>query len=203
MAKYYYGVRKGRNIGIYNTWKECEENVRGYPGAEYKKFSNYEDALSFIEDKEEKEDLLEKKDIGDGEAIAYVDGSFNLGDFSYAYGIVFITTEGKELYNWKETEKDLVEMRNVAGEIRGAMEAMKIALEKDKKTLYIHYDYAGIENWAKGTWKTNKLGTKRYKEFYDSIKDKLDVKFIKVKAHSGVEYNEEADRLAKKALGIE
>ena len=38
MAKYYYGVRKGRNIGIYNTWKECEENVRGYPGAEYKSF---------------------------------------------------------------------------------------------------------------------------------------------------------------------
>lgn len=203
MAKYYYGVRKGRNIGIYNTWKECEENVKGYSGAEYKKFSTYEEALNFIEGQEEKEELFEEDDLGAGEAIAYVDGSFNLEDFSYAYGIVFITLDGKELYNGKEEDQELVEMRNVAGEIRGAMEAMKIALERDKRTLYLHYDYAGIENWAKGVWKTNKTGTRKYKEFYDSIKDKLNVKFIKVKAHSGVEYNEEADRLAKKALGIE
>lgn len=48
--------------------------------------------------------------------------------------------------------------------------------------------------------KTNKPGTRAYKEFYDSIKDRLDVRFIKVLAHSGVEYNEEADSLAKKEL---
>ena len=203
MTKHYYGVRKGRKIGIYTTWKECEENVKGYSGAEYKKFSTYEDALGFIGDDEKRAEIFEEKDLGDGEAIAYVDGSFSLKDFSYAYGIVFITSAGKELYNGKENDRELVEMRNVAGEIRGAIEAMKIAIEKEKSTLYLHYDYAGIENWARGTWKTNKLGTKKYKEYYDSIQDRLDVKFIKVKSHSGVEYNEEADRLAKSALGIE
>lgn len=203
MAKYYYAVRKGKNIGIYTTWKECEENVKGFSGAEYKKFSTYDEALNFIEDKEEDKEIVLEKEIGEKEAIAYVDGSFSLEEFEYAYGIVFITSEGKEVYNGKEDEKELVEMRNVSGEIKGAMEAMKIALDKGKDVLYLHYDYAGIENWAKGAWKTNKEGTRRYKEFYDSIKDRLNVKFIKVKAHSGVEYNEEADRLAKKALGIE
>ncbi len=44
MAKYYYGVKEGRQIGIYNTWSECEEQVKGYSGAVFKKFSNYEDA---------------------------------------------------------------------------------------------------------------------------------------------------------------
>jgi len=39
-----------------------------------------------------------------------------------------------------------------------------------------------------------------YKAYYDSIKDKLRVIFKKVLAHSGNEYNEEADRLAKEAL---
>ena len=60
----------------------------------------------------------------------------------------------------------------------------------------------GIEKWAVGEWKTNKEGTKEYKEYYDSIKDKLKVVFVKIKAHAGNKYNEEADRLAKKALGI-
>ena len=202
MTKYYYAVRKGRNIGVYNTWAECEENVKGFSGAEYKKFSTYEEALNFIENRED-EIEFEEKILEDGEAIAYVDGSFKLEDYTYAYGIVFITSEGKELYNGKENDEELAAMRNVAGEIRGAMEAMKLALEKGIRTLYLYYDYAGIENWAKGIWKTNKIGTRKYKEYYDSIKDKLDVKFVKVKAHSGIEYNEEADKLAKRALGIE
>ena len=38
-----------------------------------------------------------------------------------------------------------------------------------------------------------------YKKFYDEIKDKLEVKFIKVEAHTGVKYNELVDKLAKEA----
>jgi ribonuclease HI len=91
-------------------------------------------------------------------------------------------------------------MRNVSGEIKGAMVAMDKAIERKKDTLYLYYDYAGIEHWAKGDWKTNKEGTKNYKEYYDSIKNKLNVVFIKVRAHSGIELNEEADRLAKEAI---
>ncbi len=91
-------------------------------------------------------------------------------------------------------------MRNVSGEIKGAMVAMEIAIKENKDTLYLHFDYTGIRDWAEGNWKTNKEGTKSYKNFYDSVKDKLNVKFIKVKAHSGVEYNEEADKLAKEAI---
>ena len=94
------------------------------------------------------------------------------------------------------------QMRNVAGEIKGAMKAMELCLERGVGKLYLHYDYIGIENWAKENWKANKKGTQNYRDFYKSIKDRLEVEFIKVKAHSGDKYNEEADRLAKKALGL-
>ena len=199
MAKYYYAVKKGKNTGIYETWKECEAQVRGYSGAEYKKFSTYEEALNFIEHKEEsiKREIM---DLKENEMIAYVDGSFNLETMTYSYGAVVFTQEGKEVYNGKEDNEDLAEMRNVSGEIKGAMVAMEVALEKEKDILYLHYDYMGIEQWATGQWKTNKDGTKAYKAYYDSIKDRLKVEFVKVKAHSGIEYNEEADRLAKEAL---
>ena len=49
MGKFYYAVRKGKTPGIYETWGKCEEQVKGYSGAEYKKFSTYEEALSFID----------------------------------------------------------------------------------------------------------------------------------------------------------
>jgi ribonuclease HI len=41
MAKQkYYVVWKGRNPGIYTSWAECEAQVKGYAGAEYKSFEN-------------------------------------------------------------------------------------------------------------------------------------------------------------------
>ena len=41
MAKQkYYVVWKGRKPGIYNSWAECEAQVKGYAGAEYKSFAN-------------------------------------------------------------------------------------------------------------------------------------------------------------------
>src|SRR5574342_1420483 len=41
MAKQkYYVVWKGRKPGIYNSWAECEAQVKGYAGAEYKSFES-------------------------------------------------------------------------------------------------------------------------------------------------------------------
>ena len=61
----------------------------------------------------------------------------------------------------------------------------------------------GIAKWCTGEWKTNKDGTIAYKKFYDKIRKKVDITFEKVKGHSGDKYNDLADKLAKKACGIE
>lgn len=44
----YYAVKEGRVPGVYTTWAECEAQVKGYPGADYKKFNNEEDARLFV-----------------------------------------------------------------------------------------------------------------------------------------------------------
>lgn len=203
MTKYYYAVKNGRKTGIYNTWEECEAQVKGYSNSVYKKFSTYEEALKFIDEGNEFKCEKSPMNLKENEMIAYVDGSFDAESKYYSYGVVIFTKDGKEVVSDKENVEDMVDMRNVAGEIRGAMIAMEKALEYGKDTIYIYYDYMGIEKWATGEWKTNKYGTRMYKMYYDQIKTKLDVVFIKVKSHTGDEYNEEADKLAKRALGIE
>ena len=121
---------------------------------------------------------------------------------AFSYG-VYAFWNGTTIEECERLEDpDLVEMRNVAGEIKGAEAAIKLALAKGCKELHIFYDYQGISKWALGEWKTNKEGTKAYKSYFDTIKDKISIHFHKVKGHSGDTYNDEADRLAKSALGL-
>lgn len=51
--KNFYAVRAGRNIGIFNTWAECEAQVKGFAGAEYKGFATKEDAETYMAASEE------------------------------------------------------------------------------------------------------------------------------------------------------
>lgn len=199
MSKYYYAVKRGLKPGVYNSWDECKKQVHGQPGAVYKKFSTLSEAKAFIDEVEYRYELMEKAE-DPLSAVAYVDGSYDSDNGTYSYGVVLIDWDGKRELSGRDTDPELASMRNVAGELKGAMVAMDWSLKNKKRTLYLHYDYTGIENWAKGNWKTNKKGTKEYKEYYDSIKKRLDVKFIKVKAHSGNQLNDEADRLAKEAI---
>lgn len=195
--KKYYAVRNGKKIGIFNTWNECKEQVNGFSGAEYKSFPTMEEANEYIHGKE-------KVVFDDDNMVeAYVDGSYEHCLRAYGSGVVILKNrEVEKTFSVKGDHKDLVGMRNVAGEIEASKIAMEYCLDNDISNLVLYFDYEGIEKWCTGAWKANKEGTIEYKKYYDKIKSNLNVKFVKVRAHSGDKYNEEADKLAKKALGI-
>ena len=135
-------------------------------------------------------------------AIAYVDGSYNPKNNHFSYGCVILFNDNKvELYEEFNDDK-MAMMRNVSGEIIGATQAMLYCLNHNIDELDLYYDYMGIECWCTGAWHTNKTHTRAYADFYQKIKKKLKVNFYKVKGHSGDEYNDLADKLAKKALGL-
>ena len=49
MAKKFYAVRKGRKTGVFATWALCQEQIKGFSGAEYKKlFTTKEEAEAFL-----------------------------------------------------------------------------------------------------------------------------------------------------------
>lgn len=196
--KNYYVVKKGKTPGIYRTWEECRAQVEGYPGAVYKGFATEAEACAYAGIEYSEQSALPV--LADREALAYVDGSFNVETGEYSCGVVFFY-EGEEKHLCqKGTEEKMAEMRNVAGEIMGARLAMEEAVQRGALKLTIVHDYQGIASWCTGEWKANKEGTRAYKAYFDSLQGKLAIQFQKVKGHSGDIYNDLADELAKSVI---
>jgi len=123
---------------------------------------------------------------------AYVDGSFINGNTGYGFVIV---NENDVIHQESGYVDSDGSHRQVAGEIEAAKKVIVWCKDNSVKDIMIHYDYEGVSSWAQGKWKTNIKLTKEYASF---VKESdINIKWIKVKAHSGDEYNEIADSLAK------
>lgn len=192
----FYAVRRGRTPGIYRSWDECKAQITGFSDASYKKFSSREEAEEFMQALEPR---LMETNLSTGLHI-FVDGSFHLESRRFSYGLIAVY-HGEEYEECRAFfDEEACVHRNVAGELYGAFRAIQIALEKGSRELHLYYDYAGIEKWATGEWRTKTKLTRRYLNTYNLYKSELTVRFHKIAAHTGHVYNERADQLAKQAL---
>lgn len=203
MAKKFYAVKKGRKIGIYETWEECLEQINGFSGAQYKRFDSPTDAQSYIDSTKPSLNFHNQPNYNHHyEVTAYTDGSFNEELNQFSYGLVFINKGKKSTYCEKFNDENWIKLRNVAGEIMGAQKAMQLALINNVESLLICHDYDGISKWCTGEWNTTKPETKNYKAFYDYVAKDVKIYFKWIKGHSGNHLNDEADRLAWKAFNL-
>jgi len=192
-----YAVKKGKQTGLFQTWDACKAAVDGYPGAKYRSFFSQEEANRYLA---EADNCLLDIDAKD-QVVAYVDGSFHKDLGKYAFGCVLIKPDGeiiRESGNGSNPES--LELRNVTGEMLGAMYAVKWCEVNGYCAVKICYDYMGIEMWATGGWKANKELTQKYAAFMKESGRRIRISFQKIAAHTGNKYNEEADKLAKAAL---
>lgn len=205
-----YAVYNGHIKGIFLDWPSCQAQTNGFPSASFKSFYSTDEALDFLFPYK-KDDVTKKTDtiipcsslIPNTGCVAFVDGSFNPKTNEYGWGAVMYLDGNQYCISGSGNDPEDVLLRNVAGEIAGVQRAIAKAIDMGYTSIDVYYDYAGIEMWATGKWKRNKKQTKQYYEYVQSVKDKIDINFIKVKAHTGIELNELVDRLAKTACGIE
>lgn len=203
-----YAVRKGHKTGLFATWVECQKAVSGYSGAEFRGFTEKEEALAFLNmetagnvsgDKEkEAAGIVE---VPENMVIAYVDGSFEKNIGRYAFGCVILTPDGQEIRkSGSGSDPAGVAIRNVAGEMLGSMTAVNWAIENKYPAVEIRYDYEGVEKWVTGVWRAKTPLTSKYAAHMQEAGKKVGISFCKIAAHTGNHYNEEADQLAKSAL---
>lgn len=214
----FYAVKEGFVPGIYLDWIDCKIQVDGFSGAVYRSFTNIDEMEHFLFNSpvikaERKKTSYNKKaqykyySKGKSQkkkavSIAYIDGSFNPMTGVYGYGAILFFGEREYKMSGNGREKDKVSMRNVAGEIMGAISVIERAIKIGATKIVICYDYQGIEQFALGNWKRNNAYTKEYYDFIQKAKEKIEIEFEKIKAHTGDVYNEMVDRMAKRAVGI-
>ncbi len=203
--KKYYAVRKGLRTGIFESWQECQAVVSGYGNAEYKSFSTREEARAYLGETDAGQEgaasVEEDFEQEPGKVIAYVDGSYDDKLKKYSFGCILLLPSGdivKESGNGDNPES--LAIRNVAGEMLGAMYAVKWAMINGYSEIELRYDYEGIEKWVQGMWKAKNELARKYAAAMNDWKRFIHISFLKIEAHSNNRYNDMADELAKSAL---
>ena len=231
MAKKYYAVRVGHNPGIYVTWSDCEMQVKGFPGAQYKSFPTEVEAKAYMGSintpksarnkptrtgtKKTSASTSKRMSVGEYlkiqtdnisqivesdpcEIRAFIDGSFDKRKGVVGSGGVILLGAEEVEFSLSSTEPNHVAYWNVSGELLAALHVVDYALDHGYASCSLYYDYMGIEMWATGRWNTNNPLTTNYAKRMKKASKQLHIDFHKVKAHSGIAYNDRADALAKK-----
>lgn len=197
----YYAVRNGRKRGIFDNWEDCKAQVHKFKGNEFLSFKKYEDAEKYLNNEDINKNKMKSKVTKANTISIYVDGSYNDDYKMVGYGCVMVKNSQVVLKisnAFKVNEEE--NTWNIAGELSAVLAGVKWSIDNNYKKIHLYYDYTGIKHWADGSWSANKQTTANYAHDMEEYQKYVDIGFEKVKAHTGVYYNEMADDLAKKAV---
>jgi len=135
------------------------------------------------------------------EVIVYTDGACSGNPGPGGWGAVLI---------WNGTEKELsggdAHTTNNRMEMQAVIEALKaltkpclVKVHSDSSLIINAFSQGWIDSWIKRGWRKADKKPVENKELWQAMLEAMkphNVKWIKVKGHSGIELNERVDRLA-------
>ena len=211
MGKKVYAIKEGFNSSnnekienkIVDTWAECLKYVKGVKGAKYKSFEDVNEAKRFLNDAGgslKKEDNNYPNDC----LHIYVDGSYNVSTEEYSYGLVAVKSNIVEYIESGSGKSDSSRnIRQIAGELAGAVKGAEYALSTGETKVVIFHDYIGICYHATGFWERREESSKEYyKKMQELMSSGIEVIFVKVDSHTGDLFNELVDEKCKEKLAI-
>ena len=212
----FYAVANGRIPGIFLNWNECNNSVKGYKNALYKKFDTREEAEYFIQSNKKIIDLDVKKDDFVPDYCVYTDGACsNNGKENALAGIgiffgpndirnVAKKLEGKQTNNAAEITAIIETYFIIENDV---LNGKKIAIVSDSEYAIKCVTSYG-ERCYKKDWNVDIPNKELVKNAYELYKDKQNIKFIHIRAHTNNTDihsfgNDNADKLANIAIGLE
>ncbi len=220
--KKFYAVKNGKKTGIFLSWAECEEQVKGFANARFKGFTSQEEAAAWLDEKPVKETVFYKKKSvsvkkssepsrteelppSDTDYIIYTDGScLRNPDGPGGWAAVLIdrhTGEIRELHDGNpSTTNNRMELSAAIHALSDTKESESILLCTDSQYMKNAFTKHWIRNWKRNGWKTAKGTDVLNKDLWlelDALFQTRKVNFQWVKGHAGTKYNERCDELAK------
>ena len=239
----FYAVANGRTIGIFLNWNDCNNSVKGYKNALYKKFDTKEEADNFIKVNEKNIDdtniddtnnniknhnniisffdniTINSKDANsffNPDYYVYTDGACSnngrdnaLAGIGIFFGIndnrnISKKIEGKQTNNIAELSAIIETYYIIENDI---LNGKKIVIVSDSKYAIKCVSSYG-EKCYKKNWNVDIPNKELVKTAYEMYKDKLNIQFIHIKAHTHNTDihsfgNDNADKLANIAIGLE
>ena len=226
----FYAVANGRTIGIFLNWNDCNNSVKKYKNALYKKFNTKEEADNFIKVNEKNIDdinnniqnhniIVNSKDdniVFNPDYYVYTDGACSnngkdnaLAGIGIFFGIndnrnISKKIEGKQTNNIAELSAIIETYYIIENDI---LNGKKIAIVSDSEYAIKCVSSYG-EKCYKKCWNVDIPNKDLVKIAYEMYKDKLNIQFIHIKAHTNNTDihsfgNDNADKLANIAIGLE
>lgn len=137
----------------------------------------------------------------------YVDGSYSKVTPNITKGgIVIVDSKTKEVISIRHVKSEnpsFTKANNAGGEVIASMVGIMDAAficKGEKSILNIFYDYRGVKDFITGAYTANAEGMVMYVHAVNKIlvdNPNVELKFFKVKAHSGDKFNDMADLVAK------
>ena len=205
-AKKVYAVARGRAVGIFTSWSECEKQVKGFAGARFQSFTDINAALAWLSGTKDTpaQKKAAPKAVSPADYTIFTDGSC-LRNPGGPGGWAMVA---KDMATGQVTERSAGEpsTTNNRMELTAAIEALRYAPEGTRVALYTDSQYLknGITKWVAG-WKRRGwkkadgqpvLNQELWMEL-DQLYAAHTVEFHWVKGHAGNPLNERCDTLAK------
>lgn len=199
----FYAVKKGRQPGIYRTWKECKIQTNKFTGAQFKRFDTETEALSFIQPPHFSSTFQSssvKSSPSSAMIQVFTDGSCFGNPGMCSAAAILVQPDGKETFK--------VESLGYGTNNIGELQAILLGLEliEECKIPNIRFlllsDSQYAINMVENLWKpkTNFVLIDKVKNKLSLLRQSVQVQFEWVKGHASNVYNEKVDQLAKSVL---
>lgn len=188
----FYAVANGRSIGVFTTWKDCCNSVKGYKNAIYKKFDTKESAECFIQEHRTILSCITGKPDVIPDYYVYTDGACsNNGKYSAKSGIgiffgmndprnVSKRIEGKQTNNTAELSAIIETYPIIEDDI---IHGKNIVIVSDSEYAIKCVSTYGEKCHKKG-WIEDIPNKELVKTVYQLYKDKGNVRFMHIRAHT-------------------